>query len=260
MKYPVLICMVLLNGLALAMGSAAPRSWVGTWRLDESRSQPIGPTFIYTRALNGQYTVNTGDHVYRFFCDGKDYPTVPQHSVSCTESTHLSMQMTYKISGQTTGHAVRTLSPDGGTLTVTSTSVSPNDSKQVHLVSYRRISVSTGFVGAWVDTDQSAQRPPLFVITETGLILHLNIPGKNQHTDIPLNGADAQIQGLSSGVHATLSAKKIGEGELFVEQKLDGRVLRDTSMTMSQDGRTLIQEVWRPENPSQKERLVYQRQ
>jgi hypothetical protein len=260
MRYGVFGCLALWSGLAFANGHAAPNSWSGTWRLDQHLSQPVGPSFIYAQASTGEFTVNAGDHVYRFFCDGKDYPTLPQHSLVCTQAGPRRMQMIYKVNGQAVSHALRTLSPDGEVLTVTATTNGSTGSKEVRTVSYQRTSASTGFEGAWTDKDQSDFRPPVLVIVETGPILRVSFPDKKQHTDIPLNGTDAPIQGITPGVHATLSAVPRGERELHTEQKLDGRVVRDSTLTLTPDGHTLIQETWRPENPSIKERLVYQRQ
>ena len=60
----------------------------------------------------------------------------------------------------------------------------------------------------------------------TGTILSLSVPENNQHTDIPLNGMDAPIKEIATGVHATLSAVPRGDRELHTEQELDGRVVR----------------------------------
>jgi hypothetical protein len=110
MRYGVFGCLALWSGLAFANGHAAPNSWSGTWRLDQHLSQPVGPSFIYAQASTGEFTVNAGDHVYRFFCDGKDYPTLPQHSLVCTQAGPRRMQMIYKVNGQ----AVRVGAPRQG--------------------------------------------------------------------------------------------------------------------------------------------------
>ena len=170
--------------------------------------QPIAPTFIWTQASTGEYTVNTGDHFFRFFCDGREYPTLPQHSLVCTEDDPHSMKMIYKVNGREVSHALRALSPDGEVLVVTATENGSTGPK-VRTVSYQRTSASTGFVGAWTDKNQSDSRPPVLLMAETGSVLRLSFPGKKQHIDIPLNGTDALIQGITPGVHATLSA--VGE-------------------------------------------------
>jgi hypothetical protein len=131
------------------------------------------------------------------------------------------MQMAYKTSGKTVGHAVRTLSPDGGTLTVTTTMIESSSTNPVRVDHYRRTSPSIGFGGAWLNMDGPAQRPSLLVIRMTDLILHLSFPGTTQKTDILLNGSDAPMQGLPSGVHATLYARKYEGDGLLVEQKVE---------------------------------------
>ena len=205
MRYAAFGWLALLGGLAFASACTTPNSWSGTWKLDEHLSQPVGPTFIYTQAPSGEYMVNTGDHVFRFFCDGNDYPTLPQRSLVCTQSGSRSMQMIYKANGQIVSHAIRTLSPDGKVLTVTSATGAAG-TEEVRSDSYQRTSASTGFVGAWTNNDQSSLRPPVLIITKTGPLLSVSFPGNKQHTDIPLNGKDAVIQGNATGVHAILSA------------------------------------------------------
>ena len=254
MRFAAFRWLALWGGLAFASGYAGANSWSGTWKLDEHLSQPVGPSFIYTQARSGEYTVNTGDHILRFFCDGKEYPTLPQHSLICTQSGSRSMQMIYKANGQIVSHATRTLSPDDKVLTVTS-GLGATETKELRRDSYQRTSASTGFVGAWTNKDQASVRPPVLIIAKTGPILSLSFPVNEQHTDVPLNGTDAPIQGIATGVHATLSALPRGNRELLTEQKLDGRIVRDGTLTLTPDGHTLIQETWRPENPSVKERL-----
>ena len=93
-------------------GFAAPGAWAGTWKLDEALSQPIGPTFTYTQSSTGEYVVNTGDHLFRFFCNGQDYPTLPHHSMSCVQPNPVSMDMVYRLDGKEISRSHRELSQD----------------------------------------------------------------------------------------------------------------------------------------------------
>lgn len=260
MRYGVFGCLALWSVLAFASGHAAPNAWSGTWRLDQHLSQLIEPTFIWTQASTGEYTVNTGDHTFRFFCDGKDYPTLPQHSIKCTLQSPRSMQMIYELNGVMVSQAQRTLSPNGEVLTVAATRLGSKGLRDVITASYQRTSLSTGFSGAWTDRDQANLRPPVLIITKTGTMLRLSVPSKKQYTDIPLNGTDAPIHGIPPGVHATLSLTPNGDHEFHIEQKHDGQVVRDNDLRLTPDGLTLIQETWRPDNPRNKDRLVYRRQ
>src|ERR1035441_10581499 len=108
--------------------------------------------FSITKTATGEYHEESGGSGYDFGCDGKDYATIPNHTISCTQRTTYVMDTTAKENGQEGGIAHWELSADGKTLTIRSTPAQAKASEKPTEVSYVRTSGSAGFVGAWRNT------------------------------------------------------------------------------------------------------------
>lgn len=93
----------------------------------------------------------------------------------------------------------------------------------------------------------------------TGSTYRLSFPLEKQYTDMKLDGSDAPIQGALSGARATLSIKPENRQRLLTVKKLNGMVLNQGVLILSSDGLSITAETWRPEAPSVKNRLVYEK-
>jgi hypothetical protein len=93
-----------------------------------------------------------------------------------------------------------------------------------------------------------------------GQHLHLGYPETGTSSDSLLDGSITPIQGPLVWPHATISVKAISPQELDTRTMYSGKVAREGTMELSEDGRTLVVESWTPDNPDEKDRLIYEKQ
>ena len=74
--------------------------WTGTWRLNEAKSSPPSASFVATLTPQGDYQVFNGDYRYTFRCNGKDYPTTLNRTISCVRPSELTMNTSSREKGK----------------------------------------------------------------------------------------------------------------------------------------------------------------
>lgn len=234
-------------------------AWTGTWTLDASSAeQPRKPTFTLALASSGEYVWTIGDKTFRFRCDGRDYPDAPRRSVACIQRSPAVMETVYRVDGKDMSRTLRELSADGKTLSVTATLIRKDGSEQVKKLSYTRISQGTGFEGAWKSSSVPSTAETL-VIQMTDTAFHMMMPATGQHADIPLTGGETALEGAPTGAQVTLSAARQSPHRMLLTKKVNGQAISETSLELSPDGSTLVEETWRPESPAVKDHLVFKK-
>jgi hypothetical protein len=164
-----------------------------------------------------------------------------------------------KENGTKAGSAHWELSPDQKMLTIKSTLFQPDGSAKSRENVYSRTSASVGFVGGWRNTKRLESRPQLLLLMNDRR-LHIAFPESGQFTDPPLDGSDAAIHGPGVLQGLTMAIRPRGPQEFLTLRKLGGQITNQGSLRLSADGRTLVEEYWRPDRPNEKAVLVYERQ
>jgi hypothetical protein len=236
---------------------AEVNAWTGTWHLNETKSQPLGPSFAELVTPQGEYQMNNGRFSYSFRCDGKEYSTGADRSIVCLQGTSSATDTVLKIHGRVITQNHTEVSPDNKRLTVTTKPAGTSVAK-THI--FERVSGSTGLSGSWQDMNDSYRTPKVIVTTLSASVFRLDFPLVKQDTEMNLDGADAPMHGASQEERVTLSARQDGQSRLFILQKIDGVAASEGFLILSQDGRSLIQETWRPGHPNERLRLVYDKQ
>jgi hypothetical protein len=110
---------------------------------------------------------------------------------------------------------------------------------------YHRVWGTSGFAGQWLDNDYFSKTPHAMTLLVIGRTLHMSWPGSPQTLDLPLDGSDQTIRnGTMPGV--TVEGRCWRRDEIGLVHKSDGRIYLRESMTVSADGRTLIEKFWSP--------------
>jgi hypothetical protein len=156
-----------------------------------------------------------------------------------------------------TGHLE--LSADGKMLTSDRTSVLPDGSVKSRKSVYSRTSGSMGFAGGWKDTRHFESRPQLLLSLDQQR-LHISFSEGGQYIDLPLDGSDAPMHGPGVPQGLTMAVKSHGPREFLTEKKVGNNIVNQGFLRLSMNGRTLVEEYWRPSQPEQKARLVYDKQ
>jgi hypothetical protein len=259
MKNNYLSCaLALISMVALGCSRASP-VWDGTWKLNESKSNIPGPSFSITISPTGEYHSDNGTFSSNFRCDGKEYPTRANRTVSCVQPSAFVIDTTTKENGAKVATAHWELSADWKMLTIKGTTIDADGSVKPKEKVYSRTSASIGFAGGWRDAKRLESRPPLLLaLNERSL--HIGFSDSGQYVDPPLDGSDSPWQGPGAPQGLTMAIKPQGPQEFLTLKKVGGQIVNQGSLRLSADGRTLVEEYWAPSRPDQKATLVYEKQ
>ncbi len=237
----------------------APSPWSGTWKLDITRSRRPGSNFSIKLGRTGEYEMTTATFIDRFRCDRQEYPLSGSGlTISCNEPLPHVMDTVLRKNGKITARVHRELSTNDTIMTSIAT-VAGSAPKTTKMI-YRRMSGTTGFVGAWSDEHLLEDEPQIMVTDLRGRRLRISFPGKKTLEDISLDGSDSRVQGLASDVNVTLAGQLSGPLTISMKKKVDGRLLEKGTITLSPNGQTLMSTFWEVAYPNMKTLFVYHRQ
>jgi hypothetical protein len=237
---------------------AASNPWNATWQLNAAQSAVPGPTFVLSQNADGEYQMEMANQKFTFRCDSKDYAINTKSQINCKQPKPTEMDVFLKEDGIITSTEHHVLSKDGKTQTVDKISHADKMQRDLKTQTYQRISDSTGFAGAWKETTKGADSPVILQTTLTKSTFEMNYPDKKMDTVFKLDGTDTTVHGMPSG--GTLAIKQASPLQMESTTKMKGEVTLEGTYTISEDGKTLTEEWWRPDHPIQKGRKVYDKQ
>lgn len=240
--------------------NAPSKAWNGEWKLNVSKSNMPGPDLSITVSPTGEFQTDNGTYRDKFRCDGKEYSMGAGHQTSCVQSGSLAMDMSLFTNGAKTQAAHFELSPDQGTMIIEATRVQPDGTARSQKTVYLRTSGSTGFSGGWRNPKHLESRPQLMVLTLNEHYLRVAFPEADQYTDVSLDGKDSVVHTARQTPGPTLAMHPNGPAEFLTTVKSGDRILRQGSLLLSKDGRTITETFWRPEMPNNRAVLTYERQ
>jgi hypothetical protein len=254
-------CAAVLATYAISPCFAADSPWNGTWKLNEAKSKMTGDTFTIMVNPDGHIHFSNGSTIeYTFACDGKDYTTIADRSVSCQKTSDNVYDTTQKIAGKDYSTSHREISADGKTMTVTTKGTHPDGTAFTNVYKYQRLSGSKGMAGKWKNTDASESAPDVAVISVSGNTMHLEYPGFKETIESKLDGSEATPSGPTVPPGFTISNKLENPHKLQFTTKLNGKPLVEGTRTLGADGKTFIEESWVAGKPAEKEKLLYDKQ
>jgi hypothetical protein len=247
MKTAGLGSLLLAAATLAAVGcSPAPARWNGTWKLNAGKSHIATSSFGIELAAGGGYTLSNGYNTYAFSCDGKQYPdpNAAHRTISCTEPAPGQLRALYTDDGKPSARAYWNLSDHDRTLTVAHFSLQADRSRNGITV-YHRIWGTSGFAGEWVDNDYFSKTHQAMTLSVTGRTLHMSWPGDTQALDLPLDGSDHAFHNETTP-RITIEGRCWRPDQIGFVHKTDGRIYMRESMTVSSDGRTIVEKFWAP--------------
>jgi hypothetical protein len=226
-----LLCCVALNQSCVAQANP----WDGSWKADPSSLQYTGPTFSVAGSSEGFTTTRGGTTSPKVVCDGKPQ-TTPDGMLTCTKSGK-----EYAIELTKDGKKVRStmisISADGKTRT-SKTERYPSDRKPfTTTVTSERVSGGPGMDGVWKETKVvQSQDQGILTIKVSGD----SIAFKETDTDTPVNckldGSETKV-----GELGTMSVKLADPHTLKVTYSSDGKVRRENTFVLSEDGKMITE-------------------
>lgn len=243
-----------------ATGAESP--WVGTWKLDRTKSDFTGDTMSYSKNSNGTYHYSDGSVVsYDFGIDGREYPSTPGHTTSWIAAGDHAWDSTIKTTGNFLVKVHRELSNGDKTLTITATGTKPDGSTFNEETVFTRVTGTTGLVGKWRDIKSNEGSPETFVVTSPSTqVLHWEIPDYKETAEGKMDGTDLPIKGPSVTPGMTFGGKLETPTRLAYVLKLNGKPQMFGVQTMSADGSSFTDVAYNPGKKDEKSTAVYIKQ
>lgn len=261
MKATWIICSLL--ALPAAAAHAADSPWNGTWKVDLAKSHFNGPTFTLSERPGGMLHFEDGSSAsFDFGLDGREYRTLPDRTVSWTETAKNTWDRVGRVDGKVIYKAQVVLSENRKTLTMKFTGTNPDGNAFHEEDVFARVSGTDGLVGTWRATKVAGPGgPETFVISSPAPgVLHAYIPEMKASVEGRLDGTDHPLSGPTVPPGATISWKRLSPTKIEYVVKIDGKVDNEGVQAIAADGRSFTDTNWNPGHPREKTTGVYMRQ
>lgn len=236
--------------LCLAAGSlscmAQATNWNGSWKVDPSSIKFDGPKFTVTPESDGYSVKMGGDAPAKTVCDGRPHaPTAAAPAgtmYTCTKSA-----TGYQIETSRAGKKVRktdlALSRDEKTMTRTSETFPAQGEPFTMTTNSKRVSDGKGFAGEWQQTEvQESQDTGILTIAMAGGKVSLKETDNPKAIECTLDGTEVHLDETS-----TVAATMAGPKTLKVTYRGDGKVRRENTFVLSDDGKSIQETDLTPE-------------
>ena len=260
MKKLLLACAMLV--LPSLGAFAAENPWVGTWKLDPSKSHLVGDTIDYSKAPNGLIHYTDGSTAsFDFGLDGKEYKSWGNHTVIWTPAGPNTWNTVVKQDGAVIYAARRELSADGKTLTITSTGNRPDGSPSNDVAVYARVGTGRGLVGKWRSTKAEIPAPSVFAISSPSPgVLRFESPTFDVTFEGKIDGSDLAVKGPALPPGYTTSITATSPRTLSYVWKMNGKPDSYNIDTLAADGKSYASVSWNPGKKSEQTTSVYIKQ
>jgi hypothetical protein len=225
-----------LVGLFIATAALADVPFIGRWKFNPDKSELSDMKFTFTEVAPGEIKQSdaTGESTFKF--DGKDYPDHLGHTSAWKQIDSTTWESVNKVSGKITSTDRFKLSPDGRTLTITTTHEGVHKRVPETVVG-SRVSGGPGLPGTWQAKSQQADETWEFSANGAdGMKIDF---GDGSTCAAKFDGKDYPMVGPSVPARTTWSLKRTGERSFDMTQKRNGKVLVINSFVLSEDGKTL---------------------
>jgi hypothetical protein len=231
----------LFLSLCAAATAVAQNPFVGTWKLNQEKSQLAGDTIKFNPAAGESIELAAGGITYSFRADGKPY-AVPSGNVAIWRQTSPDSWTTEyrKPDGKLMSTDNWKLSSDQKNLTVTSSGVKANGDLYTDTEEYARTEGTGGLLGAWKSTSVKLSSPNELTIQEAGLDgLILKIAALKATAVTNFDGKEVAVDGPDVPSGLRLSLTRTGPYKFRLVEKLNGSLMDSSEYTVSADGQTM---------------------
>jgi hypothetical protein len=237
--------------MAAASTAVAQSPFVGAWKLNQEKSQLAGDTMKFGPAEGQAIELTARGVTYSFRVDGKNY-ALPSGDVAIWRQTSADSWTTEyrKPDGKLLSSDDWKLSPDGKSLSVTTSGVKANGDLYTDKAEYARTAGTSGLLGSWKSTEVQLSSPNELILQESGLDkLILKIPAMNASGEVNFDGKEVAFQGPDIPPGFRVGLTRTGPYSFRLVQKLNGTVISSSVYTVSDDGKTMTEVGGAPGDP-----------
>lgn len=248
----------LVAALSCATVAFAQNPFVGTWKIDYSKSHMTGDTMTFSPEANGKIHLTTDDFSYSFKTDGSASTDRMGQTEHWTRVNDHTLKVVTQV-GPDSLTDIFEVSNNGKTLTDKETGTKPNGDPINTTAVYTRISPGKGLYGKWRNTKNSDSSPNTTQIEangDNGIIWH--IPEMKAQVKLDFNGTETSPVGPTVPHGLTLAATKTSPRSFKLTEKINGKLLYTGHFTVSADGKTMT-ESGRSPGAAASEKVVYQK-
>ena len=259
MKKSLLACSLVVVVSAVS-ALAAENPWVGTWKLDPSKSHYLGYKIAYTKLKSSLYHFSSGDVGFDFGMDGKEYKAYGDLTISQTQVGDNAWRSVWKENGKVVSDDHAEISTDGQTLTVLHKTPNPDGSTDAYQMVYTRVSGANDLIGQWEEARPNPYSCTLIVSSPSPGVLRWNFPEYKQTVEGKLDGSDLPVTSPDLSPGMTYAFTTLSPRKQTYTVKHDGNPTSFGTQTLSEDGKTITDLWWNVGNESEKITSVYYRQ
>jgi len=210
--------------------------FVGTWKLDASRSSIVDQMAVEAAGTNTYTFRFEGGPAETVVADGTDQPAMPGTTLAITITDSHTLKVVRKKAGAIIVSAIWKLSDDNKTLHDAFKGVQPDGSTTSIDYVYARRSGTSGFAGLW----ESTTRPlglqyELKIQPYRGEGLSFVAPGSVK--SITFDGREHPVAGTTPGLIA--SGLRRDRASLAYTEKSGANIIDTRTLTLSSDRKTL---------------------
>ena len=217
---------------------AADAPFVGTWKLNPSKSQ-LADQMTMESAGGNKYTFDVGGGPETVAADGTDQPGYGGTTVAVTLTGPDSLKFVRKQEGRVLLTAYWTLSKDGSTLNDDFTSFARDGSPSNVKLVFARAAGTSGLAGTWESTSAAVNfQLTINIQPYDGGGLSL-IPTTDKPKNLTFDGKDYPNPSSNAPPGSTYSARRVSERSFDMTDKLDGKVMDTRQYMLSSDLKTL---------------------
>jgi hypothetical protein len=231
-------CQLLLVCLATGAVWAASDPFVGTWKLNPSKSRIIDRMKIEAVGTNTYAFTFNADDAETIVADGTDQPGNGATTLSVTIAGSDSWRIVRKRNGTMLLTAMWKLSADGETLTDSYTSMRPDGSSSTTDFIYKRAAPGPGVPGTW----ESTQIPSAFELQIQSYQndgLTFTYPAQQRTRHMKFDGKEYPDSGPNIPGGMASSGRRVNERTLELTNTINGKVTGTQELTVSPDLRVL---------------------
>jgi hypothetical protein len=260
MKKLWLTLVLLAAAIASPMAFASDNLFLGTWKLNPAKSHYAGWTYTMNQKPDGTIHVIDASVVYDFKIDGKDYPTIADRTTAWTKTGDNTYSTTQKVGGKVLSHSQRVLSPDGTTMTVTTTGTHPDGSTYKVVNTLQKIAGGAGLDGTWKDTRTVVHNQDTMVVSSPMPgTMRVEYSANKTVAEGKLDGSPLTVTGPIVPPGATGTWKMPDAHTLDYTHAIQDKITSQGSEKISADGKTLTDTNWDPAAPTEKIVVVWEK-